>query len=399
MAIDRKSLYFLYAATFFIFINFNISHTITPLYILDVGGTEFFSGLQSTLYFLTAVSLRFYFGPLADSRGNKLTLFIGGIAFATAPLLFLLSENVWYIIAVRMYQSIGLAAYFSSAVSLASALAPRQQLGKYIGFYRLVTMGTLIIGPTFAMKIITIYNYEIYHILGIMIGAFALFFIYFIKEPKSVDNDVTVKASAPPSNMLTLLKERQLSPIYLSIFVLSVGYGLVLTFMGIFVQRFTVDINPGVFFTLLGAGSVVANLTVAALSDKKGRANVAYPCMLIMGLGIAILYLLPVSYYVIYFGSVLVGFGYAGSMAVLISWIVDIITPARRTTALALQDSSIDIGIALGSLFFGIIIPVLGLPLSFGLSGAVIAIFSLWKIAEVIRHNKERIHLSKLGGE
>lgn len=390
MVIDRRSLYFLYAATFFIFINFNISHTITPLYILDVGGTEFFSGLQSTLYFLTAVVLRFYFGPLADSKGNKLALFIGAIAFATAPLFFMLSDKVWYIILIRMYQAIGLAAYFSSAVSLASALAPREQLGKYIGFYRLVTMGTLMIGPTFAVRVIDLYNYEIYHIMGIIIGVFAIFFIYFIKEPQSANEDGIVKATAPPSNMLLLLKEKQLSPIYISIFVISIGYGLVLTFMAIFIQKFATDVNPGIFFTLFGLGSVVANLTVAALSDRKGRASVVYPCVLIMGLGIMILYFLPVAHLVIYFGSVLVGFGYAGSMAVLISWIVDIINPARRTTALALQDSSIDIGIALGSLFFGVVIPIIGLSLSFGLSGVVIAGFALWKLVGMIRH-KERI--------
>ena len=380
--IDRKSLYFLYAATFCIYINFNISHIITPLIILDVGGTEFFSGLQTTLYFLTAVILRFYFGPLADSKGNKLALFIGGIAFATAPLLFLLSEEVWYIILVRMYQSIGLAAYFSSAVSLASVLAPREQLGKYIGFYRLVTMGTLMIGPTFAMKVISQYNYETYHVLGAVIGVSAIFFIYFIKEPPKANEGSTVKANVPPSNMLMLLKDRQLSPIYLSIFVISIGYGLILTFMAVFVQRFAGDLNSGIFFTLFGAGSVAANLTVAALSDRKGRAAVVYPCTLTMGLGIAVLYFVPATHYVIYFGSILVGFGFAGSIAVLISWIVDIINPARRTTALALHDSSIDIGIALGALFFGIIIPVIGFPLSFGLSGVLIAIFALWKISK-----------------
>lgn len=390
MAIDRKSLYFLYAATFFIFINFNISHAITPLYILDVGGTEFFSGLQSTLYFLTAVILRFYFGPLADRKGNKLTLYIGGIAFATAPLLFLFSQEIWYIVMVRMYQAIGLAAYFSSAISLASTLAPREQLGKYIGFYRLVTMGTLMIGPTFAMRVINLYDYETYHILGIIIGVFAVFFTYFIKEPQSSNKPSILRAAVPPSNMLILLKDRHLSPIYLNIFVISIGYGLVLTFVAIYVQRFAGNINPGIFFTLFGVGSVVANLTAASLSDKKGRASVAYPCILIMGLGIAVLYFVSASHYVIYLGSILIGFGFAGSIAVLISWIVDIIAPTRRTTALALHDSSIDIGIALGSLFFGIIIPVLGLPLSFGLSGVFIAIFALWRLAGTIRQKKER---------
>lgn len=390
MVTDRRSLYFLYAATFFIFINFNISHAITPLYILDVGGTEFFSGLQSTLYFLTAVILRFYFGPLADSKGIKITLYIGAIAFATAPLLFLLSTNVWYIILVRMYQSIGLAAYFSSAISLASGLAPIGQLGRYIGFYRLVTMGTMMIGPALAVRIISSYDYDIYHLFGICIGAIAIFFIFFIKEPeKTIDQSIGTEPT-PSFNMLKLLKDKQLSPVYSSIFIISTGNGLVLTFMAIFIQQYAPDVNAGIFFTFFGVASVVANLTAGTLSDRIGRATVAFPCILIMGLGVTILFFLPVSHLVIYAGSILIGFGFAGSLLVLISWVVDIIDPARRTTALALQDSSIDIGIALSSMIFGILIPVLGIAQSFGLSGLVIAVFALWRMAGMMRQRRIR---------
>ena len=392
MVIDKRSLYFLYAATFFIFINFNISHTITPLYIMDVGGSEFFSGLQSTLYFLTAVVLRFYFGPLADSRGNKIAMYIGAVAFATAPILFLISENVWYVILIRMYQSIGLAAYFSSAVSLASALAPRQQLGRYIGFYRLVTMGTLIIGPTFAMEIITQYNYDVYHLMGIAVGLCALFFIFFIKEPEAIRSEANNEiGTVPPNNMLRLLKEKQLTPIYSSIFMISTGYGLVLTFMAIFIQKFAPTVNPGIFFTIFGVGSVVANLTAGAISDKKGRAMVAFPCILIMGIGNLILFFIPLSHLAIYAGSFLTGFGFAASLVVLISWIVDIIDPARRTTALALQDSSIDIGIALGSIIFGTLIPVLGIAQSFGLSGVIIVVFALWRMTGLVRQKRTQL--------
>lgn len=57
-----------------VFVNFFVSLTILPLYVLELGGSEFESGLQTTLFFLTAVLLRFYFGPLADRKGRKIPL-------------------------------------------------------------------------------------------------------------------------------------------------------------------------------------------------------------------------------------------------------------------------------------------------------------------------------------
>ncbi len=380
---NRRSLYLLYATTFFIFLNFYVAQTITPVYILDVGGSEFYSGLQSTLFFLTAVILRFYFGPLADLKGNKVTLYIGATAFATAPLLFLFSSEVWYIMAVRTYQSIGLAAFFSSSSSLASSLAPREKLGRYIGFYRLVTMSTLMIGPTLALKVINAYGYKLYHSLGVVIGITAIVILYFVKEPQKIQAHSPGGAVLPRYNMLKLLKEKELAPVYLSIFVISVAYGLLLTFTAIFIEEALPAINPGIFFTLFGLGSLVSNLTAGTLSDRKGRAAVVFPCMIIMGVGIALFYFLPASPVIVYTGSMIAGFGYAGSIAVLISWVVDMVDPPRRTTALALQDSSIDIGIAFGSFLYGVLVPIIGMSWSYSLSGILLIIFASWKMMDL----------------
>jgi len=369
----------LYGTTFFIFLNFYISQTVTPIYILKVGGTEFYSGLQSTLFCLTAVILRFYFGPLADQKGNKLTLYIGAAAFATAPLLFLFSSQVGYIIAVRIFQSVGLAAFFSSSSSLASSLSPKEKLGRYIGYYRMVTMSTLMVGPSLALKVINSYGYTQYHLLGLIIGIIALVLLYFVKEPARPEGH-RESSVLPRYNMLQLLKEKQLSPIYLSIFVISVSYGLLITFSGIFIERTANGVNPGIFFTLFGLGSLISSLTAGRLSDRIGRAAVAFTCILIMGSGVAVFYYLPAGSLVIYCGSLISGIGYAGSIAVLISWIVDIVNPLRRTTALTLQDNAIDIGISFGSFVFGVLIPYSGMPWAYGLSGGLLMIFGFLMI-------------------
>lgn len=379
MPCDRRSLYLLYAATFFIFLNFNIAQSITPLYILDVGGTEFFSGLQSTLFYFTAVILRFYFGPLADRKGNKITLFIGGFAFMTAPLLFLFNQSIGYILLVRMYQAIGLAAYFSSASALVSTLVPKERLGAYIGVYRLVTMSTLMLGPTFALNIMKEYGYDWYHALGIIIGFLAMVFLHFVREPERDDFASSSRGVLPTYNMLKLLKDKKITPIYQSIFIVALCFGLIQTFTVIFIAQYIPEINPSIFFTLFGLGSIISNLTAGALSDRKGRAAVVFPSMMIMAVGVALFYFLSVNIWIMYIGSVVAGFGYAGCIVVLITWVIDTVPLASRTTALALQDSAIDVGIGLGSFLFGILIPIMGMPWSYGLSGVLLFLFAFWK--------------------
>lgn len=373
---DKHSLILLYFATFFVFTDFYTAQTITPIYILDVGGTEFYSGLQSTMFFLSAVLLRFYFGPLADARGNKIALLIGAAAFATAPFLFLINDSVWFIILIRIYQSIGLAAYFSSASSLASALAPKGKLGTYIGFYRLVIMSTLMFGPTLAMRVIEDYGYDLYHIIGVIIGMIALLLLFFIKEPES-EVRTGLTALVPKYNMLYLLKEKKYRPIYLSIFVISISYALFLTFIGIYIEKQTGIENAGIAFTFFALGSIAANLLAGFLSDRFGRAVITFPCVVLLGFSLAILYFLPSFPSIIYAASLIAGFGYSGSIAVLISWIVDLAALNRRTTALALQDSSIDLGIALGSFVFGITGPLIGLGWTFAITGLLLLGFGI----------------------
>ncbi len=134
--------------------------TVLPLFVLELGGTEFISGLQNTNFFLAAVILRFYFGPLADNRGRKLPLLIGATAFATAPLLFLLSNNLWMLIISRIYQAIGLAAFLSSSTSLVADLAPENKTGNYISSYRIIMSLSLLIGPAGSMLLVKQYDYN-----------------------------------------------------------------------------------------------------------------------------------------------------------------------------------------------------------------------------------------------
>jgi len=145
-----RDLSLMFFAAFFVFVNFYTSVTVIPLYVIELGGDEFFAGLQGTVFFVSGVILRFYFGHLADRTGRKVPLLIGAFAFATTPLLLLLVSSCWMFIPIRIYQGIGLAAFLSSGSSFVADIVPRERLGSYMGAYRLVITLALLTGPAAA---------------------------------------------------------------------------------------------------------------------------------------------------------------------------------------------------------------------------------------------------------
>lgn len=380
---NKRSLYLLYMVTFLMFTEYFVYQTVTPLYILTAGGNEFYSGLQSTLYLITAIILRFYFGPLADRKGNKAILLVGVIVFTTAPLLFMLSQNMLYIILIRMYQAIGLATYCSCASSLTSILAPKDRVGTYIGIHRLIIMSSLIIGPSVTLKTIELYGYSAFHILGTLEGIVALVFLFYVKEPKTEipgrKEDSTFNLGSV-LRMLSLLKEKPLNDAYRRIFLVSLIEALVLSFGSIYISVLLPYVNPGILFTYFGVGSVAGSIVSGILSDFKSKQSIAYICTTILGVGILGLAFLPVVPFFLYVGGIMAGFGFSGTMTASIPIIIQSAKGSERTAALSLQESSNDIGVAIGSLIFGILIPYVGIPVTFAIGGIGLLIFCLLEI-------------------
>jgi MFS family permease len=395
--VNKRSLFFLYLVTFLMFTEYFVYQTVTPLYILSLGGNELLSGLQSTLYFVVAIVLRFYFGPLADRKGNKIVLGVGVIVFTSAPLLFLLNKNMLYIILIRMYQAIGLATYCSCASSLTSILAPKERIGTYIGIHRFMIMSSLIIGPSVTLKLIAMYGYRAFHSMGLIEGLIALLFLLCVREPKGADP--LEKGDLPDANVIIktrkLFQERPLAHAYKNIFFVSFLEALVLSFGAIYVAGVLQDINPGILFTFFGLGSVIGSVVSGVVSDFKSKNFVAASCMVLLGTGIAALAFLPFTPVVLYAGGIIAGFGFSGTLAALIPVIIQFTKTSERTTALSLQESSNDLGVAFGSLFFGILIPHVGISPAFAVGGIGLLLFCLLKIIKDCSLKEEKPYFKR----
>jgi len=346
----QVNLIILYISVFFIFSYNNILMTITPIFIMDLGGDTFLAGLQSTLFLIVAVGLRLIFGPLADTKGNKTTLLIGGGAFLFSSILFIICEEIWQILILRLIQALGLAAYFPSASSTVISYAPEGKAGKYIGIYRLITTSTLLFGPLITLNLITEKGYYTYNIVMAIIACIGLFTLLPLKIPSK--NNL-IKDQKHKFFTISTLKNTM--PMYISTFIIAVCYGLLFNFTIIFVNSYSSIENPGHFFTLFGFGGLISSIVLGMLSDRFGRLHSLVITFIILGISMACFRFIPTKPFFFYFAGLLAGIGYSGGIVILMAWTSEVVQEKIRTSALSMQQNWIDIGIAFGASFFGII--------------------------------------------
>lgn len=367
-----SSLIMFFIASYIVFVIFFTSLTILPIYVIELGGNEFDSGLQTTLFFISAVVLRFYFGPLADIKGRKLPLLIGTFVFATSGLFFMLSSEVWHLTLARLYQSIALATFLSSGSSLVADMAPEKSRGTYIGMYRLIITLGVLTGPVGALEVIKNHGYNYWFVLTFIGGIIALGLIMLVKAPP-----LAVSANTRFMNSIyTVFKNRLLWPIYAGLALTSICYGAILTFVSLYISQVSEAVNPGIYFTYFGISGVLANISAGYLSDRYGREAIVWPAAIILGVGLIVLAFVPIVPVTIILSGLLTGIGWSGGIAAFIAWLVDLIEDKMRGTVLSIQESIIDTFVALGSLIFGTLAAVIGMQFSFAVTGSSIVVIT-----------------------
>jgi MFS family permease len=366
----KQNLAFFFLGVFLVYVVFFTSLTMIPLYILELGGSEFHSGLQSTLLFLAAVFLRLYLGPMADSRGRKIPLLIGAFAFCTSSLLYVMANSIWVVMFIRIYEAIGLAAFLSSASSFVADTAPEGKLGRYMSFHRFIITLALLAGPSGALFIINIYSFATWFTINFGLGFFALIMLGLVKT-----SPLGVTKFSSRERLFHVLKNSNLWPIFLGIILLAFSYGILLTFVSIYIMQVTDIKNPGIYFTYYSIAGLLANFSAGYLSDRFGRLVVSLPFVMLMGLGLAILFLLPVQPKILIISSIMTGFGYFGGSLSLIAWLIEISDLEVRGTVLSIQESGMDLAVAASSFVVGITSSWLGLSISFFIVGLSMLLF------------------------
>lgn len=287
--------------------------------------------------------------------------------------LYPLSQVVIIFLAVRLLH--GLAWGWSTTVNGTAAVdvIPNSRLGEGMGYYGLsITIG-MIIAPSLGIFLFQVTSFDNLIYISGALGVIALVLLGTVhyQTPEQVLN--TNKEDLKFSYLGSLVEKSGWFPAMLTLLI-NLGYGTIVTFIVIFGEERGID----QIFLFYLCNAILASLSRPVAGkwfDQKGPVGLVILTISITFAGMWVLSFAH-SNMMIAFAGVLFGIGFGSLIPTLQSWTLSMTPPNRRGVANGMFFSSIDLGIGLSGLFFGVLAQYVDLGTLFQISSGFV-VFAL----------------------
>jgi predicted MFS family arabinose efflux permease len=357
----------------FVFMSFQMLIPTLPPYIKSIGanGTEI--GLVTALFSIGAVLSRPFIGFMLEYKHRRPLVLIGAVMLLLITFLYPLSQVVIIFLAVRLLH--GLAWGWSTTVNGTAAVdvIPNSRLGEGMGYYGLsITIG-MIIAPSLGIFLFQVTSFENLIYISGALGVIALVLLGTVhyQTPEQVLN--TNKEDLKFSYLGSLVEKSGWFPAMLTLLI-NLGYGTIVTFIVIFGEERGID----QIFLFYLCNAILASLSRPVAGkwfDQKGPVGLVILTISITFAGMWVLSFAH-SNMMIAFAGVLFGIGFGSLIPTLQSWTLSMTPPNRRGVANGMFFSSIDLGIGLSGLFFGVLAQYVDLGTLFQISSGFV-VFAL----------------------
>lgn len=353
-----------------------LAFSILPLYAAHLGGDAWIVGLHTALFTGVGAVLRFWLGPLADTRGRRLPLLLGAFVFASTNLLLLVTETPHALTWVRAYQGIALAAYLSASVALVMDLAPKASRGMAVGLNRVAVAVSVLTFPPGAEQIVARWGFDTLFWVAAVAGFIGLALVASI--PMDRPGQLPVGTASPMvTGLLAVLRQPVVPLTLVALGASALAQAGTSAFVPLELQRVGGS-NYGFFFIAYGLASFMAGFMGGLVDSIGSRPILLIGLSLLATAGLS-LYLSVAPVALVLAGG-LVGFALTLTISAAYSRVTGAVPEHLRGTALALCENGLDLGIAAGFPLLSGLAAFAGYPVSFaGL--AVLAALSAISIA------------------
>ncbi len=376
----------------------------TSVYLANYGDSATYAGLLAALFSVAAGVVRLLSGPIIDKRGRRVVMLVGTVVLIVGTFLPSLLHNHVLLIVARFLQGAGFSAASTAAATAAADVLPKSRMGEGIGFYGLGQAIAMSIGPALALALVNseptenlFYGLSLSALLSLFLGLACCYekrpqllpemAVYRLRaengelSPRAPRKSSRAEAgsgggkpnSASPAcddaandSLAARLFEKRALPGAIPQVVLCPAFAFGIFFMGLYGTRLGCS-NPGLFYTVSALTMIVVRIKSAALMDKMPPLRLlgfavtggicAYALLLCCGLLLQGTPALDIAFYL---SGVPYGFCLGISMPLNQSIAVKNTPPQRWGAANALFQLSIDCGMGVGCLVWGILNDALG---------------------------------------
>ena len=345
----------LIATNGFLFTGFHFLLPTITLYVASLGATGTEIGLVGGVFGYSAIFIRLFTDAGVRTLGKKNCLYAGLFLSILATLSYYHYNSINAVIAARILHGFGFGLSTTFAAAIAADIIPATRRGEGIGYFGLGSTIMMAIAPAIGLTLLS------------TAGAMALFYV---SASVSLLAILTAKlchtkqpAPNPPaavshSSIRNRICEQDTGlPSVLTI-LFGAAYGSVNAYIAMLATEVGIP-NAGMFFVTGTIFIFTSRPFGGRLLDKHGPFAVIMPGSILF-LAALILIISSHSLTVLLAASIFYGLGAGLLLPALLTWILNVVQPDRRSSASATFYNMLDIGTSTGLLVLGVIAGKIG---------------------------------------
>ena len=327
-----------------------------PIFFARLGSNEREIGVLVGIFGGSALLFRLVVGSILLKYSEKSVMMFGALLFAVTFLVSIVLRPFWPFFAVRFFQGVAFAFMDTAALAFIIKVTPLVNRARAISYFVLAPPFSQAIAPSFGMFIINRYSFTVLFLICAGLSLWAFFFSWKVKGHEIATSDKDIAANSNPFLDLKIIVPSIIG------FLQNFAWGGVIAFLPLYAIKCGIA-NPGWFFTanasMMIAGRALGGRVLDTYNKEKILRTFIFVSMVAMVI-LAFSRTLPMFIFVGLLWGTGGGFFFPASMAYALDYAGSSGGPAVGTFR-ALSD----LGLALGPVLMGIVIPLAGYQIMF----------------------------------
>jgi MFS family permease len=341
------------------------------------GVKESMAGLVAGVFVVGSAFGRLGAGRYVELVGRRKLILLGAGFFFIIGLAYLAPVGLVGFLSIRFWHGASFGIFHNALVTVVTGIIPVNRRGEGMGYFSLNFVVATALGPFIGLYFIHHYSYAA---LFLVCGAIALASLLLIPFMHIEAPEFTAEqlASIQAKPTLQDLFETKALPLAAIIFIMSMCYTGVTTFLDRYTQELNLLEAASLFFLVYGAVIIVVRPLAGKLLDKKGDNIVMLPALAFFALALLVTGLAG-STGALVLAAVLMALGYGNILTAGQVIAAAAVPPHRISTATSTYFIFNDLGQGLGPLLMGLIATRQGFSVMYlGEAGIVAAAILLY---------------------
>jgi len=280
----------------------------------------------------------------------------GALLFAFTLLVSIVLLPFWPFLTIRFLQGIAYACLSTGAVACAVTIIPPEYRGQGLGYFLLAPSFGLVIGPSFGMFLVNHSSFTVLFLTCTALSACSFVFSWKIRERKATRPD-----STPSAHNTLFFEWKIVAPAIVNALQFFI-WGAFVAFFPLYALQCGVQ-NPGHFFTANAAMLVVGRILGGKILKTYNKQKIILSFLLTATAAMVILSFSKTLSLFIFVG-LLWGAGAAFLTPTILAYALDY-SGSSSGPAVGTYQAFQDLGMTLGPVIIGLIIPLTGYRIMF----------------------------------